>query len=95
MGPTREVLIDADDSSLLEALDALLATASNYIKRTRKGRVWDVWVRNRPIHVQVGGNPAVVTLSAGCNASEDAAILREVADKIVEVIGGLASEPEK
>ena len=89
------MLIDADDSPTLDALDAVLASASDRVERTRKGRVWDIWVRGRPIHVQAGGRPPKVMLSAGCNEPEVYAILREVADKFISRVGGIASEPEK
>jgi hypothetical protein len=95
VGPACEVLLESDDGATLDALDTVLASLANRIDRTRKGRVWDVWVRERPIHVQVVGSPPAVELSAGCNSPEDYAILREIAGRIVEVIGGMASEPEK
>jgi IS4 transposase len=95
MGPTCEILLEVDDQPTLDAIDKILVSAADRIDRTRKGRVWDVWIRSRPVHVDVSRPPPVVTLSAGCNTSEDFAVLRELAASIVEVVGGIASEPEK
>jgi hypothetical protein len=41
------------DGAILDAIDEILAPASNPIKRTRKGRVWDCSIGGRPIHVSV------------------------------------------
>jgi hypothetical protein len=95
VGPVCEVLIESDDNLHLELIDQILDSVADSINRTRKGRVWDVWVRGRPIYVSVAGSPPVVTLVAGCNDSEDVAILRELSMKIAEATGGVASSPEK
>lgn len=91
MGPTCEVLIQTDDGAVLDALDQ----AAETINRTRKRRVWDVWIRDRPVHVQVTRSPPTVELSAGCNQPEDYDILRELSLQIAAKFGGIASEPEK
>lgn len=53
MGPSCEVLLESDAPHVLDAIDAVLAGLAERIERTRKGRVWDVWVRGRPVHVEV------------------------------------------
>ena len=95
MGPTCEVLLPADDDTTLDAIDALLVATAEQINRTRKGRVWDVWIGGRPIHVHVTGSPPTAELSAGCNAPEDYTVLRQLSMSIAHSVGGLASEPEK
>jgi hypothetical protein len=80
---------------VLDAVDSMLASAADRIERTRKGRVWDIWVRERPVHVRIEGSPPVVILSAGCNSPEDYAILRRLAADLARAVGGLASEPDK
>jgi hypothetical protein len=95
MGPSCELLIQADDGPAVDAIDRLLAKAAEKITRTRKGRVWDIWIRGRPVHVQVSGSPPTVELSAGCNQPEDYGVLRELSQQIAEELGGMASEPVK
>lgn len=95
MGPTCEVLLEADDGPALDAIDAVLAAAAERVERARKGRVWDVWVSGRPVHVSVGGQPPTVALSTGCNSSEDYALLQQLAGSIAEALGGIASPPVK
>jgi hypothetical protein len=80
---------------VLDAIDSVLASAADRIERTRKGRVWDVWVRERPVHVRVEGSPPMVMLSAGCNDPEDYAILRRLAADLARAVGGVASRPVK
>ena len=94
MGPTCEVLLETDDGTALEVIDAVLAAAGR-INRTHKGRVWDVWVAGRPVHVSVAGTTPAVTLAAGCNGSEDYAVLRRLAGELASALGGVASEPVK
>lgn len=94
-GPTCELLLESDDGPTLDAVDAVLAAVAERIDRTRKGRVWDVWIKNRPIHVSVGGSPPSVDLSAGCNSAEDYEILRLLAGKLAATLGAVASEPVK
>ena len=94
-GPTCEVVLDAADGLALDAVDAILAAAAERIDRTRKGRVWDVWVGGRPVHVSVGGSPPAVALAAGCNSPEDYAVLRRLAGEMAAVLRGVASEPVK
>ena len=95
MGPTCEVLLTIDDAPTLDAIDAVLASLADRIDRTRKGRVWDIWIRGRPVHVQIDNSQPVLTLSAGCNTHEDFMILRELSAGIVHAVGGIYSEPEK
>lgn len=94
-GPTCEVLLEADDGPTLDAIDCVLAAAAEQVDRTRKGRVWNVRIGGRPVHVSVGGSPPTVTLSAGCNEAADYRVLRRLAGELAGALGGLASEPEK
>ena len=95
MGPTCEVLLEADDGGVLNAIEAVLAATAQRIERSRKGRVWDVWVGGRPVHVSIDGSPPIVTLAAGCNGSEDYGLLRQLAQALASALGGVASEPVK
>lgn len=94
-GPACEVLLDVDDNSTLCEIDTILAAFSARIERTRKGRVWNVWIASRPIHVSVERSPPSVTLVAGFNGQEDYEILRKLAGEIASTLGGVASEPVK
>jgi hypothetical protein len=94
-GPTCEVLIDSDAVPALDDIDSVLSALAEHVERTRKGRVWDVWVGGRPVHVMVAGSPPVIELSAGCNNPEDYAVLERLAGALVERLGGLASPPLK
>ncbi len=95
MGPTCEVLLESDAGPVLDGIDALLAASADRIERTRKGRVWDIWVRGRPVHVWVTAWPPSVCFAAGCNRPDDYAVLRQLAGRLAEALGGLASEPTK
>ncbi|MDB5335929.1 MAG: hypothetical protein JWN70_1548 [Planctomycetaceae bacterium] len=44
VGPTSEILLNQDDGPTLDAIDTYLTSVSDQINRTRKGRVWDIWV---------------------------------------------------
>jgi hypothetical protein len=94
-GPTCEVWLESDDQHVLDVIDAILEAAAGTIKRTRKGRVWDVWIDDRPVHVWVEASPPMVVLAAGCNAPEDYAILRHLAETLAKALGGEATEPIK
>lgn len=94
-GPTCEVLIQSNVESVLDDIDSMLSAFAERIERTRKGRVWDVWVGGRPIHIIVTGLPFIVELSAGCNDLEDYAVLERLAGILVERFGGLATPPLK
>jgi hypothetical protein len=94
-GPTCEVLLEADDGPTLDAIDGVLAAAAEQVDRTRKGRVWDVRVGGRPVHVSVSGAPPSVTLSAACNEPEDYRVLKRLASELAGALGSIASEPEK
>ena len=93
-GPTCEVIFDMEQSLALPAIDAVLSKAE-MIRRTRKGRVWDVWFHGRPVHVSVEDSTRAIVLAAGCNSHEDYELLRRLAAELVSVLGGLASEPTK
>ena len=95
MGPTCEVVLESDDGSALAMIDALLASAANEIERTRKGRVWQLWIDGRTIEAAVIGQPPTLSLSAGCNSPQDWQILRDLSQRVADSLGGLASEPEK
>jgi hypothetical protein len=41
------------DDAILDEIDAVLASASESVQGTRKGRVWDCWIGGRTIHVAV------------------------------------------
>lgn len=95
-GPGCEVkLPSVPDGGALDAIDAFLASVCEDIKRTRKGRVWDVWIDGRPVHVAVVDSRGAIEISAGCNAAEDYAILRRLARGLAEILGGRATEPLK
>lgn len=95
MGPGCEVLLEGVDDALLDGLDALLASFAERVERTRKGRVWDIMIGDRPFHVCVDESPPAVVLSAACNDSDDWALLSDLAQTIAERFGGIASPPEK
>jgi hypothetical protein len=95
VGPTCAILLDADDELTLDSIDSFLESIADRIDRTRRGRVWDIWVRDRPVHVQIAGTPPEAILSAGCNQPEDYDVLRDLVKGIVDTVGGFASEPEK
>ena len=95
MGPTCQVLMTANDDAILDAVDAVLAGVAERVDRTRKGKVWDLWVGGRPVHVSISGSPAAVTLAAGCNCPEDYAVLRQLAGALASTLGGVATQPIK
>ena len=95
MGPSVEVLTDEPitDEHLL-AIDTLLSTLADKIIRTRKGRVWTLWIGERPMYVSVTA-PDCVTLSAGRNSPQDGDILRQWGQRLASLLHGIASEPTK
>lgn len=95
MGPTCEVLLLSNDNATLDTIEVVLSEAAEEIVRTRKGRVWDLRVDGRPVHVAVIGKTPVVTLAAGCNSPEDYLVLRRLANKVAEALGSVASPPVK
>ena len=95
MGPTCEVLLDAADCAALDTIDVVLAAAACRIERTRDGRVWDVWVGGRPVHISVTATPPAVSLVAGCNGPADYDVLRRLAGDLASALDGVASEPVK
>lgn len=95
-GPACEVeLPSVPDGSTLDAIDEFLVGVCEHIERTRKGRVWEVWIDGRPVQVAVVDPRGAIELSAGCNAPEDYAILRRLARGLAEILGGRATEPLK
>ncbi len=94
-GPSCEVLIESDTGPVLDEIDSILSALAEEVRRTRKGRVWDVWVGGRPVHVMVTGSPPSVELSAGCNDPEDYVVLERLTGALLERLGGLASPPLK
>lgn len=95
MGPTCQVTLTANDRTTLDAIDAVLSAFAKKIERTRKARVWDIWIGGRPIHVSVTDQPLAVDLAAGCNGPEDYVVLRRLASELAMALGGVASEPVK
>ena len=95
MGPICEVMIEVVNEQVLDAIDTVLTSAVDRINRTRKGKVWDVWIGGRPVHVSVAGPPATVVLAAGRNSPEDYAALKQLAGVLVTALRGVASEPVK
>ena len=95
MGPTVEISLEKCDDSLLDAVDTALASIVDTIERTRKGRVWNIWVRSRPVHVSISESSLAIQLTAGCNEDVDYVVLQEVTHAIVQSVGGEASEPVK
>jgi len=87
-----EILLNDDDEPTLKAIDSLLEFSAEEIKRTRKGRVWEIRVRGRHVHVDV--HECIVGLCAGGKNNEDYEVLSELSHQIVATVGGIASEPE-
>lgn len=94
-GPTCEVIPCYDAPFDLNIIDAALLTVCDRSVRTRKGRVWDVWIAGRPIHVAVTRSSSVIELAAGCNGSEDSVLLRRLAAVLATVLIAQASDPVK
>ena len=65
------------------------------LSASRKGRVWEVWIDNRPIHVAIVASPARIELAAGCNAAEDYTVIHNLAKGLAAILNGKVSEPEK
>jgi len=95
MGPTSNVVTDKliTDEQLI-AIDALLSTLASTIIRTRKGRVWTLWISERPIDLTVTDSRCV-TLAAGLNSQQDYDILRQLGQSLATLLHGIASEPIK
>ena len=96
MGPTSTIQLEGADSATCDAVDATLAALPDtQVERNRKGRVWQLWVRGRPVSVELLIPDAMVELAAGCNDPEDYKILRAIAASITAAVGGYVSEPNK
>ncbi|WP_395753176.1 hypothetical protein [Prosthecobacter sp.] len=95
MGPTAAVVTEEliTDEQLL-AIDALLSKLAGQIIRTRKGRVWSLWIDERPLDVSAT-DPHTVTLAAGLNSSQDYDMLRELGQRLADLLGGSMTEPTK
>jgi hypothetical protein len=87
-------MIQTKEDTILEDIDSLLSSVSDSINRTRKGRVWDIWIDSRPITVCMK-EESIIALSAGCNDQKDYSILRYLARSFTEKFGGFATPPEK
>lgn len=95
-GPACEVeLQSVPDVHTLDAIDEFLARIATHIIRTRKGRVWEIRVDGRPVHISVVDSRGAIEISAGCNAPEDYAILSRLGRGLAEMLGGKSSEPVK
>jgi hypothetical protein len=88
-----EVLLPSDDPAMLDTIDAFLSCGADQIDRTRKGRVWSLWIDGMPIHVMVVGSPASIELSSPCDDASGYAVLRRLAGGLAAACGGLDSEP--
>ena len=96
MGPTCGIVLNSvPTNEQLNAVDDFLARVAGEIERSRKGRVWDVWIDNRPVHVAVVASPARIELSAGCKAAEDYTILQNLAKGLAAILNGEVSELEE
>jgi len=96
MGPACEVtLAEFPSEQALGRIDAVLTERSEQVNRTRKGLVWDIWIRKRPVHVAVVDLPPRVELSADCNSPEDYEVLRSLGAELASNLDGSASEPTK
>ncbi|WP_395738199.1 hypothetical protein [Prosthecobacter sp.] len=95
MGPTAEVITaePITDQQLLDIDDMITKLAAKFI-RTRKGRVWSLWIDERPIHLSVT-EPGVLVMAAGLHSPQDYDILRQLGQRLADLVGGLASEPIK
>ncbi|WP_406698025.1 hypothetical protein V5E97_04145 [Singulisphaera sp. Ch08] len=90
-----EVLLESDEPAMLDTIDSFLEAAADRIDRTRKGRVWNLWIDERPIHVEVVDQPPSIGLSSACDDAHDDSVLRRLAKGLATACGGLALEPPK
>ena len=96
MGPTCEVIFEAPlGDRAVDETDALLAGFAERVERTRKGRVWDIWIKGRPIHVAAELDEPELHIHAGCNSSEDYEIVSRLAETLALAFDGVAGTPEK
>jgi hypothetical protein len=96
MGPACKVKLGAiPDAAVLDRIDAVLARRAEVLERTRKGRVWNVWVGGRPVCVSTDASLSEIELSAGCNSPEDYALLRRLAIDLATELRGRMTEPQK
>ena len=95
MGPACEILLESGDDTILDAVDSVLSACTEQVVRTRKGRVWEVWISGRPIGVSVDFDPPAIQLSAGCNSAEDYAVVGLLCRALTDRLGGIASRPSK
>jgi len=95
MGPACEVTFPSGDSHPLDVIDGVLASVAGRIERTRKGRVWAVWIDGRPFHAAASEESGTLSLSAGCNEAEDYETLRSLASRFAEALGGVSTDPVK
>jgi hypothetical protein len=94
LGPTCEILLEASDPLTLAKIDDALALIADKIERTRKGRVWNVWIQGRPVHLHATDDNTL-GVSAGCNQTEDYEVMLELIQHLCDATGGHASEVQK
>jgi hypothetical protein len=82
MGPVRELPHAALDDEALDLIHATLVQIAEKVEATRQGRVWDVWIDERPFHVEADAQSMEIRIAAGCNQPEDHQLLRRVADAL-------------
>jgi hypothetical protein len=94
MGPTCEILLEVSDPLTLAKIDDALALIAEKIERTRKGRVWKVWIQGRPVHLHATDNNTL-EISADCNQTEDYGVMRDLIQHLCDTTDGIASEVQK
>ena len=94
MGPTIEICSRRKvDDQLLLSVDVLLHAECDSVRTTRKGKVFDVYVEDRPFHAWIlgaedspeslpTGMSSAICISAGCNQSIDGEILQRLAERV-------------
>ena len=98
-GPALSVSLTAavtDES--LDAIDTVFEQHCSRVERTRKGRVWSLWIGAQPYYARVDVDETSqnrVWIDAGCNSREDYENLRILAKAICDTVGGMSSEPTK
>ncbi len=100
MGPAVQISSRSKvDDGLLLAVDALLHAECTQVETTRKGRVFDVWVDDRPFHVWIegaddstepipSGMSSAIWISAGGNQPTDRELMLRLAGRIALEVGG-------
>lgn len=95
-GPACTVQLNAPpDGAVLDVIDAVLIRCAEVVERTRKGRVWNLWVGGHPVHVSSDASLSEIELSAGCNSPDDYAVLRRIGLALATELRGRLTEPLK